>query len=83
MNTIDITNFSDNLLDAILAYRSGDESFNFDVLTIGELYALQDAVKVDLSLWIQQANLKSERGKRSVGPDYENAILARQERAAA
>jgi hypothetical protein len=83
MNTIDITNFSDNLVDAIFAYRSGDESFDFDVLTVGELYALQDAVKVDLGLWIRQANLRSERSKRPVGPDYENAILARQERDAA
>ncbi len=58
--------------------RRGD-----DTSQPAEPFSRPRAVKADLGLWIRQANLKSERSKRSVGPDYENAILARQERDAA
>lgn len=78
--TIEITNYSDNLVDAILAWKSGDETFNFDALTSKELYLLQDATGANLRTWICLAAAREARSPRADGPDYEGAILARQER---
>lgn len=79
-NTIDITNYSDNVIDAILAFRTNDNSFDWESLTVKELYQLQDATGADFSVWIRQTEMRTARSTRPVGRDYEGAILARQER---
>jgi hypothetical protein len=86
VNTYDITSTSDRVLDAFMALKSNDTSFNFDGLSRLELVELQGLAgnKVDLSGWITLQGLKEEREhaarKVSVGRDYEGAILRRQER---
>lgn len=84
--TFDITNVSDRVLDAFMALKSNDNSFDFDGLSRLELVELQKLAgpTVDFSLWITLQSRKEDREhaarKVSVGRDYENAILARQER---
>ena len=86
MNTIDITNVSDRVLDAFMAVKADDTSFNFDELSRLELVELQRLLPtMDFSGWITLQGRKEDRAhaarKVSVGRDYEHAILARQERA--
>jgi hypothetical protein len=86
MNTIDITSVSDRVLEAFLAFKSDDTSFNFDELSRRELVELQGLLPtVDFSVWILLQGQKEDREhaarKVLVGQDYESAILARQERA--
>ena len=86
LNTTDITTVSDRVLDAFMAVKSNDTSFGFDGLSRLELIELQRLIPaVDFSTWITLQGWKEDREhaarKVPVGRDYENAILARQERA--
>lgn len=73
-----IENVSDAVLDAVLALRAGDPSFDFNGLTRRELIEVQAISGVSLALWIAQA--PAEYARRNPGADFEGLILARQER---
>ncbi len=75
---VDISNVSDTVLDAVLALRSNDTSFDFDALTRRELIEVQEISGVSLALWIA-GTPEQERAARSPGADFEAMILARQE----
>lgn len=54
--TTDITNVSDTVLDAFLAWTAGDEDFDFDALNKGEMVALAALLPaVDFRTWIATA----------------------------
>lgn len=77
MNTIDITSTSARVLDAFMAVKSNDTSFDFDGLSRLELVELQRlAPTVDFSLWITLQGRKEAREhatrKVSVGRDYDS-----------
>ncbi len=76
-NTVDITNASDTVLDAFLALKTGDASFDFDALTSRDLLALKAMGCKGLDGWL--ALTPAPTSGRSSGRDYEGAILARQE----
>ena len=82
---IHITTASDRVLAAFRAVKSNDKSFDFDALSRLDLVELQRLLPaVDFSGWIALQGLKEDRAHAAstarVGRDYENAILARQER---
>ena len=56
MKTIDITNTSDNALSALFAWKTEDDSFDYDALTASELRELAVLVPdADFSTWITLA----------------------------
>ena len=83
-NLTDITNASDLVLDAFLAFRTGDAAFDFDALTAAELRALARMLPgANLRTWIllaEQAEDSRRTVSRATGDYYEGRILARQER---
>ena len=77
MNTTNITNLSDNTLDALLAWKAGDEDFDFSMLTVNELRDLAACLpEVDFTVWILTAKLANPPlpVERST-VDYELLIL--------
>ena len=77
-NIIDITSLTELTIDALFAWKTGDEDFNYDALNINELFDLQRATGADLSLWIRDARTREAAARTEVDSDtrdYEAAIL--------
>jgi hypothetical protein len=77
-NLIDITDFTDAALDALLAAKAG-EDVDVDHLTVTERRQVAAAMGWDLTSAFVSAWVSGPYEPRTEGPDYEGAILARQE----
>jgi hypothetical protein len=84
MNTIDITGYTDNAVDAILAVAADDHTFDFDALTCRELRELAEAYPdKDFTLWIRETARREARVRREAkSGDYHAAIMKRQDQEA-
>lgn len=78
-NLTDISNCTDRVLDIFLRTKGGEDNIDCEALTVTERRQLADlmgwAPSSFLSSWIADA----PADPAPAGPDYEGAILARQE----
>ncbi len=83
-NTVDITNLSDAVLDAILDVRSGVDFVDASKLTVAERHAVAEALDWEMNsttrYWIEDS-YAAPTGRRGVevGRDFEKMILEDQD----